>query len=427
MKKFNLNAMANIDMLKITSLVIAIILFVIVNQIGNPIWTNLFTVKEYVVGVKVSTLYDESQYVVSGVPSVIDVSITGSENNVKSVLKSVESLEGSLDLTSYKPGKYTINPSQIEFSTASQVSISPSLTDLEVNIEQKVSSAYTINTTYINASEQASGVLLDQPSMSKSEVLVTGSSSRVDSVSAVMGLIDLSKINAVEGKNSQEIVVPLVAYDQSGNVVEDIVIEPSEIIVTQSYDITSISLPVTYEFLNNDTSMYVSRICPIDKADCDETYSDVVQVYGDAEKISELDSITYQIDLNNLSKSGGEAFGRPVLTSNVYVLGEETRTYNIEFEKGITKEFTNVSVVPSGLDPTLTAIATSQEDSTVDLKVTGAASVVEKLTNEQITILIDLSNITSPGTYDIPVVARNNQNVSYELSKSTIKVEIKEK
>lgn len=427
MKKFNLKVMASLDMLKVASLVISIVLFVIVNQVGNPIWENLFTVKEYVVGVEVTTIYDDSKYVVSGVPSVIDVSITGSENNVGAVLKNVDSLSGTLDLSSYKPGTYSINPNQLEFTTASQVSIAASLKNLDVNIEEKISSVQSINTNYINSGVQASGVLLDQPILSDNEVIVTGSSSRIGDVSAVMGLVDLSNIKAIEGKSSQDIVVPLVAYDRLGSVIDDVTLEPNEIVVSQSYDVTSISLPVTYEFLNNDTSMYVSNICPIAKSDCDQSYSDVVQVYGDADKISELDSITYQIDLSNLSKIGGEVIGRPVLTSNVYILGDVTRTYQVNFEKGITKDFNDVAVVPSGLDPSLSAVAASQEDSTVDLKVTGATSVVENMQSEQITILIDLSNITSPGTYDVPISAKNNQNVTFELEKTTIKVEIKEK
>ena len=78
-------------------------------------------------------------------------------------------------------------------------------------------------------------------------------------------------------------------------------------------------------------------------------------------------------------------------------------------EKETQVNFDNIQIETRGLDTTKFMVqASSQEDAVVSVSVRGVESLLKNLTEADITAYVDLSNITEPGTYKVPVYADGN-------------------
>lgn len=435
MKNFRINKrvdkfLKNDNALKIVSLFIAIILFISVNQIGNPLWANVFSTTDYIDDVPLEINYDEDKYVVTGAPSSIAVNVKGSQNDVNAQIQNSESLVGTLSLNYKSPGDYTINTSQIRFNNSSNVTIQPAVNSIDLEIQQRVSVSEPVDISYINGQGADSGYLLDLPTLSNSTVEIEGGNKDVNSVVSVIGMINLSNLSADESSGEQEFEVDLVPYDKDGQVVSEVSLNPSSITVTQPYSISTVELPVNYDFINNDTGKYVSSICEIDDStdgSCSKDASSTVEVYGNQEKISQMDSVTYKVDMTGISGNSATVSATPEIDSGVYVLGDYEKEFNITLEKGETKTFDDVQPIIFGLDQTLQATAANSDEAAVDVTITGAKSVIDELSADDIVLTLDMSDIDSTGTASVPIATKNDDDFDYELSQDFIKVEITEK
>ena len=430
MKKFKLNLkdMELVNHLKIISFGLGILLFLTVNNVGSPIWQNFFVTTSHIQDVPLNVKFDTDKYEITGIPQVIDVAVNGSESNVKSVVSQGSTLVATISLEAYTTaGEFDINSNQVTFNNSQDVSISPQISNFNIKVQEKITSSIAVDTTYINGQGKTNGILLDAPLLEEYDVDVIGGNDDVSSVVTVMGLIDLGKMQFNKSNDVEEVEIPLVAYNENGDVVNNVTMEPPTITATQGYDISTIMLPVNFEFINNDTKLFVSEICITSSPTCDSQMLQNVEIYGDLEKINQLDSITYQIDLSGVTETTAEVVGKPIRESNVYILDEEAFTYNIKLEEGVKKTFADVPIKVHNLDPTLTARAKNSEDTSIDIEVEGAKSVIDKLTVEQISAFVDMSSITSPGSYDLTINIAKNNNFNYVLEQSKITLEVSEK
>ncbi|MBL0701775.1 MAG: hypothetical protein JJV90_01500 [Spiroplasma sp.] len=411
--------------LLVISTVIATLLFITVNQAGNPIWLDVFKTTEYIQSVPITVEYDKEEFVVSGIPSAIPVTITGSENDVRSEMNKVGALFGTITINHKTPGEYSISSSEIKFNTLSSVSVTPSTPEFNVKVQRKIHNTMPVDISYINGGTSDAGYLLKTPILSESVVTITGGNDDIESVVAVIGFVDLSELKPNEEALTQDFTVSLVPYNKSGSVVNNIQIDPVTIIVTQPYELSSVILPISYEFINNETGKYVSSICDVKSdVECDDRTTPTVKVYGNSEKISQLENIKYKVDLQDFKTLEGEVKGTPILDTGVYVLGEYEKTYNIKIEEGETKVITGVQPRVSSLDSTFQAKAINSDDAIIDVEVTGAKSIINELTANDIVLSIDLSSATKAGIITVPIQVKKNKNFDYKLSVELITIEI---
>lgn len=427
-KKFDLATLEKIlkndNTLKVVALLCATLLFLTVNSLGQPLWNNYFVTTEYVDSVPVYVEYDEEKYTVSGIPETIPVNIRGSENDVNAMMKQIDSLSGTLSLNYKSPGVYTVDTEQIKFNNTTPVTITPALSTFDVKIQQKVTAEKSIEVSYINGEGKDNGVMLKTPTLSANSTTITGGNEDVATVATVMGFVDLSTLDPAD--TTQDFTVKLLPYNAQGEVVTNVSLEPSEIQVSQPYEQSSVELPIEFEYINNNTDLYVSSICEVGIKDCSDAVTPTVKVYGDTEKISKMQTVKYKVDLSTITTNEGEVAATPVLDSGVYVIGDNEKKYNVTMEKGVTKTIENVVPVVSGLDPTLQAKALNSEDVAIDVTVTGAESVVNDLTAKDISLSLDLSEYNTPGQVTVPIKVKKTKNFDYELEKETITVELVE-
>lgn len=414
---------------KLLSLTIAIILFITVTGFGNPFWNDILKTQDRIDAVPLQLKYNEEKYVVNGAPKTIAVDVEGTQSAVESAIKQSGNLVATLDLATYSASEQTINSSLISFSDNSGAKYSPIIQNFDINIQEKVTETRPIEVSYIQgAGEGTNGYLLSAPVLSSQNVSVTGGTQDIASIVSVRGFIDLDQLNPGTTSGSKEYSVNLIPYNVAGEVVSDVVLSTPSITVTQKYEISSIELPIEYDFINNSTGMYVSSVCDTQSDNnCSASVTPTVKVYGDASKISELDSIKYQIDLSEFNGTTGVVDATPVLESGVYILGEENKTYNVNLEEGSTKVIKDVPVTTYGLSDIYQAKVTSADQATVDVTVTGAKSTISTLTKEDIVLAINLSEVIGSGVVTIPIELNTSLYFGYTLSRDSSQVEITEK
>lgn len=410
----------NDNFLRIFSLVIAILFYVTINGVSS-VWSELFLTSSYINSVPVNVIYDDEEYVITGLVSEVNVKVTGSKTNVESVLKQKNTITATLEIPTTEEGDKEINPNNFKFNYNGNVKFEPIVSSFTVSVQKKVTKSFPIELTYVNGASLTEGYLLSTPELSMQSVEITGGSQDIGAVDRVNALVDLDFINELKDGET-EIVVPgkLVAYDKNGEVLT-VKMKFSEISVTQPIKKETRQLPVEYIFTNNNTSNYVSSACDsaeivqCEKAESNSLeYKETVQVFGDLEEIDKLTKVQYKIDMHNMNSTEEELEATAILPNGVYVTNA-TKKVVVKTEPGTTKTIENIPVRITGLDSTLSVKAKDETNALVTIKITGAASVVNEITNSDVNLYVDLSSVTTTGEIQVPINYKVNEYVTVEL------------
>ena len=95
-------------------------------------------------------------------------------------------------------------------------------------------------------------------------------------------------------------------------------------------------------------------------------------------------------------------------------------------EEGITKTVKDVSLTVTDLAPEFQAKAQDIRNTKINVEITGAQSVIEKIKPEDIILAIDLGHVNKPGTYQVPILIKKLDNVNYKLDQEEITIEVVE-
>ncbi len=411
--------------LKILALIMAIIIFITITGVGTPFWNDMFTSTQYVDNVPLEVHYDDDKLAIKGLPKTIDVNITGAANEVSAAAKQSKNLIGSLDIKYTNPKEYTVDTRNIKFNSSSAVKIIPVMSTFNIEIQERITQTRSIDVNYINGEKTDSGVVLEEPELSSQSVKVIGGNKDVNDTVSIRGFIDLEKLKFDSSQGEQEFKVKLVPYNSDGYVMSNVDIEPSVIDVKQKFRLAGIEVPVNYKVINNNTGMYVSSICDVElQGSCVDGYVPTITLYGNAQKIDAIENVTYQIDLANFKGNKSEVSGTPILESGVYVLGNRDKKYDVTLEKGSTKTIKKVPVTVIGLDKRFSAKALNQSETNVNVRVTGAKSVIDNLSAPDIDLSLDLSDIKKKGTITVPIILTSAKYFDHTLSRDEISIEV---
>ena len=214
------------NQLKLISLLIAILLFLSVNEkiknfsvIGNT--DNNTTV--WVTDVKVEAEYDRDKQYVLGIPNNVSVKLSGTPSKVQkeSVAKN---FKVKLDVEGLEKGiEGTAEPSTIT-----------------VSIREKTTKEFVVTPT-LKKERLTMGYEVEKLKVNDEHVKISGDLETINSIREVRAESDnKTKIN----KNTKE-EAKLVAYDSNYNKIEDIHIEPSSTVMTIEVKNIQKEVPVT--------------------------------------------------------------------------------------------------------------------------------------------------------------------------------------
>ncbi|MBA2176571.1 hypothetical protein H0266_16915 [Halobacillus locisalis] len=278
--------------IRIISLILAGLLWVTVNVDDNMDSDSLFfndssSDMEVMDNVPLEIRFDSEEYVVSGLPQEVSVTVEGPASAVTPVVRQ-ENFEVFVDLNGYGPGTHEVSLQHSGISNQLAVTIEPKV--IEVTIEEKVSENFSVNVDYINESKLSSDLVLGEAEASPAEVQITGSESAVDRVASVKAIIDVGA--AAETIENQE--APVKVYDNQGNEL-NVLVDPNAVEVTVPVVERSKQVPVQLTAIGGaPEGIIVNGL---------STETQQVTLYGPEEVLAEIEALSeVEVDITEITE-----------------------------------------------------------------------------------------------------------------------------
>jgi len=206
---------------RVMAIFIAVILWLFVT--GDQITRETPSRILYQVPLRVDNLNPE--YVVTDIPSSVDITLEGLPEDFDDL--TVEEISAFVDLSGREPGNHLIPVHVQPPRGLSFISIQPE--QVRVSIEVYRSEDFEVELNIVGA--PATGWELDEYEIIPEMVLVGAPSSIFERVDRVVLLINLSGMRLIES-----VELTPIAYDEDGNRVLDVVIDPSLITVRLEFE-----------------------------------------------------------------------------------------------------------------------------------------------------------------------------------------------
>ncbi|WP_067842594.1 CdaR family protein [Amphibacillus sediminis] len=404
--------------IRVISLFLAIIVFIVVsldNQDtrsadvgGLDAIFNSSQETQVIEDVPVSIQIDDEQYVVSGVPQTVTMTIQGTISVVQSTVTQ-RNFDVFVDLEGLEPGTHTV-PLQYEgISNRLSVSIEPEV--IEVSIEERGTGDFTVEVDYTNVEQMQPGFEISSTVVSPSTVTVTSSKSVIDRIAIVKAFIDVEGI----GESLTITDVPVRVYDSEGSQL-NVRVEPETVTVELNVQSPNKTVPIHVETSGDLPDDF--RLVSV------EPEIDEVQVFAAEEDLEAIDQIhTKPIDLSEITETTSLDIELDV-PDTARLISEEIVTVNIEVEERIEETIEDVEINIENLRNGLTPSFLNPETGALDINVIGFQSDLANLNRADFQLLIDLAGLTS-GEYRVPIEvdAPNGIEVNLALEEATVQVE----
>lgn len=374
------------------SLFLSIAVFFLVD---SQVITLVETEAEILANEPVTVLYNKESYVVEGLVEHADIILTGRKSALY-LAKQLGEHEVVLDLSDYEPSD---TPRKVYLSynqTVDNIDYKLDPAYVTVVIKKKESEQRSISYELLNENKLNEKFSVSNVSMDQTTVIVKGSRDAIDKIATVKALIDLSNPKFTEAITYEVDNIPLVAYDKDGRVLENIEIVPHTISASISFSTYKSTVPLV---ISTTGDLVAGKSISSITINGKTNYT--VDIYGDKEEIDKIKSVPVIIDVNGKGSSGALTFPVSIKKpTGVRSISEMDVKVVVTFgdEKQKTLNITNIRA--NNLASGLTVNRTSDE--AISVQVKGVQSVIDTISEENISAYIDLTNYTA-GTHDVDV------------------------
>lgn len=412
------NSMKNLDRvsskkstLLIVSLILAFLVFIFIDR-SSSVMIDQYA--EILYDQPVTAAYNEELYVVEGLPEKVDITLIGQRRHIF-LAKQSPSKGVSVDLTGLKPGNHKVTLKYNQRLKSLDYKLDPS--QVNITIYEKVSENRSLTYDLLHQDRLDTKLYISNVEIDRSDVIVKGAQYKLDTVASVKALLDVNTIpNPNAGDNSVK-DIPLVAYDNDGNIV-DVEIVPKT--VSANVQITSPSKEIPVRVVPTGDMADGKSIKSI------ETSISKITVYGEQAAIDSIEQLDVEIDVKGLNKN--KEFNITLTKPRgITELSSKTMTIKVVVDDSSYKEFSNISVTTKNLDSKYKVQAKSDKDRQVTVAVKGSSESLENLKESDITAFVDLKNY-GEGTHEVPVqVTGTDLKLLYESKNKKITVVITKK
>jgi YbbR domain-containing protein len=398
------------------SLILALVTFFLINsKVVNLVETEA----EIITNQPVKVEYNKEAYVIEDLPETVDITLIGRKSDLY-LAKQLGENEVVLDLTDYEPRDEPYKVKLTYNQTINTLSYKLDPTYVYVTVKKKVSTLKTITYDVINQDKlneinpqlSVSNVALD-----KSEVVVKGSQDTLDKIATVKALVDLNNSKFTQKGTYTLENLPIVAYDENGNILNNVEIVPANVSGTITF--TSFSKEVPVKVLTTGSLVAgkaISSITINGKSDYNVT------IYGDQSTIDSITSVPITIDVtdqgNNGSKTYNVSISKP---SGVRYMPTTSATIVANFSEAKQKTIDGIKVETRNVPNGMSVNAKTDQDKTVSVQVIGVQSVIDSINADSITAYIDLSGYTT-GEHTVPVQVEGKDSKAQYIVTSSINV-----
>lgn len=393
------------------SLLCAIVVFLLVDK-----QVISFTEKEaeIITDQKISVVYNQESYVVEGVPESVDITLIGNKSSIYLATQLGEH-EVVLDLSKYSAGTYKVKLKYNHSIESVNYKLEPST--ITVKISEKIGENRFLGYDLMNENKLDSKLSISNVELDTSEVLVRSSKEILSKVAVVKALIDASKVDLKESGDFEMEDITLVAYDESGNMLQNVEMVPSKVkakVTVDSYHATKPVRVVTSGEMNNGKSIQ----------NIQTSVSEVV-LYGEKTIIDNIPYVEAEFSIDNLD---GEKTKTINLTkpAGVRYMSETKTNVTISVGTEVSKTITGVEVHAENLNEKYSASAAPGEIKTIDVIIKGVEENLADIDSSKITAYVDLSN-AKVGTYPMDVIVEiDDERIKVQPVKTQINIKVVE-
>ena len=390
-------------------LIFAVALFIAVDQRKISMRESS---AEVLKDVPVIAEYNQESYVIEGLPDKVDVTLIGGKSDLY-FAKQSGTQNIVVDLSDLKPGTHKVSINYTQDFRALEYSVNPSTAT--IIIYQKESATKNVTYDLINQNKLGEKKIVDNVTISASEVIVKGPEYKLNQVAIVKALINLEKLPTQEVGTQTINNVPLVAYDENGEIV-DVEIVPETL--SAEVVIKSPSKEVPIKIVPKGTVAFGYAIKSIVASESKIT------VWGSSESLADLKYIEVSVNVSDI-KSDQQYKLEIAKPTGVRYMSISTITVNVTLDATSDRELSNVGLKYKNLNEDKYKVqASSSEDTNVTVILKGVSSVIEQIKETDVTAYIDLSGYTE-GEYEVEVkVEGNDSRVEYVAKTKKVKIKI---
>ena len=397
--------------LTFVSLILAILFFFLVDSKSIVL---IETNAEVLYNQKVEAIYNSEAYVVEGLPKEADVVLIGRKVDLF-LAKQLSNKAITVDISDLGIGTHKVNLTYENAITSIDYKVDPSTAN--ITIYPKLSETRTVNVDVLNQDKIDSKLSISNVSIDDKDIIIKGAEHVLEKVSTVKALVDVSNIIEPSVGISTLKNVPLVAYDNKGNVV-DVEMVPNEVTATISIISPSKELPI--------------KIIPSGNVEFGKAISSIstsvtkVTVYGDEDVINNLQFIPITVDVSGMSsyKEFNALLTKP---SGIRYISESSTVVKISLDTEVTTEVSGIQIEYNNLDSNYKATAISRNDVETSVILKGTKSVLDNLDTSTIKATVDLSGL-GIGDHEVDVVVSGDEvKVNYTPKTTKIKIRISKK
>ncbi len=388
------------------SLGLAVIVFLLVDsQVINLVETEA----EILANEPVNVIYNKENYVVEGLVDSVDIILTGRKSALY-LAKQLGEHEVVLDLSDYEASDTPRKVSLTYNQTVGNINYKLDPAYVSVVIKKKESEEHSISYELLNENKLNEKFSVSSVSLDQTTVIAKGSRDALDKIATVKALIDLSNSKFTEAITYNIDNLPLVAYDKDGKVIENVEMVPNTVSGSISFSTYKATVPIVVSTTGSLVAgKSISSITINGKTDY------TVDIYGEKSEIENIKSVPVTIDING--KGSGGALTQQVTIrkpNGVRSISESDVKIVVTFgdEKQKTLNISNIRAINLG-----SGLTVNRTDETpISVQVKGVQSVIDAITEENISAYIDLANFAA-GTYDVDIhVDATDPRVSYVVA-----------
>jgi len=394
--------------LLIISLVLAFATFVVVDSQSSVLIDQY---AEILYDQQVTAVYNEESYVVEGLPEKVDITLIGQRRHIF-LAKQSPSKGVSVDLTGLKPGNHKVTLKYTQRISSLDYKLDPS--QVTVTIYEKVSETKNLTYDILHQDDLDSKLYINNVTLDRDNVIIKGAQYKLDQVASVKALIDVNDISNAKNGDVTLKDVPLVAYDNEGNIV-DVEIVPGTVDAT--INISSPNKEIPIRVIPKGSLAFGKSIKSI------ETSVSKVTVYGRQDAIDEIENLDVEIDVKGLEKDKDYTITlkKP---NGITDISSKTITVKVKVDNSISKEFENISIQSENLDPGYKVQALTENDRQVTVVVKGSSDVINSIQASDIKAYINLKGY-GVGEHEVEVKVTGNDNkLTYSSKTKKVKIRI---
>ena len=343
---------------------------------------------------------DPELIITNDIPTQVNMTLSAPESIWTSLSNDRSLVRAIVDLSDLADGDHRV-PVQLQIGIRPVKVVEYSPENIDVNLERLSTKELAID--LLRRGSPAVGYLAGEAELETNTVIVSGAQSQVKKVVAVQTTVNLSQI-----KDEINQVFDLVAVDENGTEVTDVLLEPEGVHVTIPIEQRGGYRNVVVKVVTSGAISTGYRVTNI------SVYPPAVTVFStDPQLVEDLPGYveTLPIDLSG-AKDDQDLQLQLDLPPGITVVGDQT----VEVQVGIATiegslTLSNQKVELDGLNEDLDAVAAPE---TVDVILSGPLPLLDGMNSRDIRVYIDVTDLEA-GTYQrIPQIELNISDLTVE-------------